>query len=162
MTNENFSITMLTDKTLQEVFNAINNVRNWWSEDFTGHSEKQNDEFGVRFGTVHFSKQKLTEIIPNEKIVWLVTESHLSFLQNKNEWTGTTCMFELSKKDNKTLLTFTHKGLVPQIECYKDCTNGWTQFLQNSLLPYINTGVGNPNVLNTELDEKKRLTDAGH
>lgn len=82
--------------------------------------------------------------MPNEKITWLVTDSQLNFLQDKTEWTGTKNIFEISKQDDKTLLVFTHVGLVPEIECYKDCFSGWTYYLA-SLENLITKGEGQPN-----------------
>jgi hypothetical protein len=151
MTTSDFSLTFLVDQTTNEVFNAIINVRAWWSEDFKGNSEYLNDEFEVRFADMHYSKQKLIKAIFKEKIVWLVTDCYLSFLEDKNEWTGTEICFDISEKDGKTQVHFTHVGLVPESECYADCFKGWNYFLLHSLFNLITTGKGQPHLLNDSI-----------
>ena len=145
MKNKNFTTTLIVDQTPEEVFNVVRNVRGWWSgyysEEFEGNTEKLNDEFSFRAGGgAHYSRQKLIVVIPNKKIVWLVTDSKLDFLEKKDEWTGTKVSFDISTKGNKTELAFTHEGLTPEIECYNSCAPAWSQYLQNKLLPLITKG----------------------
>ena len=142
MSKPDFIATILVDQTPEEVFHAVNNVRGWWSGEIEGNTKTLNDEFSYRSGKFHFSKQKLIEVVPEKKVVWLVTESQLNFVKNKNEWTGTKIYFEISEQDTKTQLRFTHRGLIPGIECFGGCSNAWGKLIQQSLFSLITTGKG--------------------
>lgn len=144
MENQNFNIFFFVDQKPSEVFKALINVRGWWSEELEGSSEKMNDEFIYRHGDIHFSKHKLTEVIPNERVVWLTLDSKLTFVEKQNEWNGTKMIFKISKEEDKTKLDITHFGLVPNLQCYEGCSRGWMYYLKNSLIPLITTAKGNP------------------
>ena len=145
MKQEDYHTSIAVDATAHEAFKSINSVAKWWTENLEGSSEKLNDEFTVRFGDIHFSKQKLVEVIPDKKVVWLVTDSKLNFLKNKHEWTNTKILFEIAENDGKTQINFTHLGLVPEVECYNSCTNAWGQFIKGSLFKLLTEGKGTPN-----------------
>ena len=144
MAAKDFTATISVVKTPKDAFNAINNVRGWWTENLEGGTEKVGDEFTVQFGKVHVSTQKLVEMVPNKKVLWLVTDSNLNFIQDKQEWNNTKISFEIFKKDDKTQVRFTHHGLIPDIECFDACSNAWGDYIKNSLKSLINTGKGKP------------------
>jgi hypothetical protein len=140
-----FTTSLLVDQSPEEVYQAVINVRGWWSgyygEEYEGNTTKLNDEFSFRAGDgAHYSKQKLIAVTPNKNVTWLITESNLSFLEKTDEWTGSRVIFDITKKGNKTELTFTHEGLTPAIECYDSCAPAWQQYIDNKLLPLIQKG----------------------
>ncbi|HEY4327188.1 MAG TPA: SRPBCC domain-containing protein [Mucilaginibacter sp.] len=144
MKNQDLTFSLLVDQSPEEVFNAVNNVRGWWTEGVVGETDQLNDEFSVKFWDVHYSKQKLIEVIPAEKVVWLVTDSKLTFIKDQSEWTGTKIDFEITRVGDKTQLQFTHVGLVPEGECFTDCSSAWNGYVNNSLKDLITTGKGQP------------------
>ena len=161
MQNQNFTTAILVNQTPAEVFKAINNVRGWWSEEIEGSTDKLNDEFNYRFEDLHRCHMKLIEVIPDKKVVWLVMENYFKFTKDKSEWTGTKISFEISEKDNKTQIGFTHLGLVPAYECFDICSNAWTQYIQQSLFNLITTGKGQPNSIgNPRTTDEKKLRSA--
>jgi hypothetical protein len=82
------------------------------------------------------------EVIPNKKVAWLVTDSSLNFVDNKTEWTGTKIIFDISEKNGKTQVRFTHLGLVPAYECFNSCSNAWTDIIRDGLRKLITAGKG--------------------
>jgi hypothetical protein len=139
---KDFTTSIQVDKSPAEVFKAINNARGWWQGEITGKTDKLNDEFTYQVGDVHFSKQKIVELIPDKKIVWLVTESNLSFVSRRDEWTNTTIRFDIRSEAGKTKISFTHHGLVPAFECYGGCSGAWQSLIEKSLFSFITTGTG--------------------
>lgn len=144
LVEQDYRITFTVNATAVEVFKYINSVSLWWTEDLEGSSQKLNDEFTVRFGDIHVSKQKIVELVPGKKVAWLVTDSNLNFIKDKQEWTNTKIVFEILDHGNQRQVRFTHIGLVPEAECYGSCVKGWDQYIKGSLLRLLNTGKGNP------------------
>ena len=159
MNTSDFTTAILVDQTPEVAFNAINNVRGWWSEEIEGSTDKLNDEFSYHYEDVHRCKIKLTEIVPNKKVVWLVLDNYFKFTKDTTEWTGTKVIFDITEKDNKTEIRMTHQGLVPQYECYDICRDSWTNYIQNSLRSLITTGKGKPNGKDKpQTENEKKLT----
>jgi hypothetical protein len=144
MRSTSYMTSFFVDQTPTEVFNAINNVRGWWSERVEGDTDRMGAEFIYEVPGAHRTKQKITEFIPGKKIVWRVLDAHLSFVKDKSEWRGTEMVFEIAAKDDKTEVRFTHKGLVPAFECYNNCSNAWNLLVKGNLCRLIATGETQP------------------
>ena len=144
MKTEGYTISFLVDQTPEEVFDAINNVRGWWSGEIQGDSEKLGAEFTYRVQDVHRSKQKVTEFIRGEKVAWHVLDAYLGFMKDKSEWKGTDIVFEIAEKGDKTEVRFRHVGLVPAYECYDNCSNAWGLLINGNLRKRITTGEAQP------------------
>jgi hypothetical protein len=133
------------DQSPQEVFDAINNVRGWWSGELAGPTDHLGAEFTYRYQDVHRTTQRITELVPGKKVVWRILDSYINFVKDKAEWNGTDVAFEIAKKAAKTELRFTHAGLTPAIECYGKCAGAWGFYINESLRRLITTGKGEPN-----------------
>ncbi|MFB9844836.1 SRPBCC family protein [Mucilaginibacter ginsenosidivorans] len=145
METQDFSTSFTVDQTPAEVFSAVTNVRGWWSERIDGGTAQLNDEFTYQRWDLHKCTMRLTEVVPNKRVVWLVLDNYFSFTKDQSEWVGNTIEFDITEKDGKTQLLFTQHGLVPAYECYDICFNAWTSYIQGSLKDLITTGKGQPN-----------------
>ncbi len=152
MKNKNYTTSFTVDHSPEEVFNAINNVRGWWSENVEGDTDKQNAVFYYHYQDVHRCTFKITELVPGKKVKWRVLLNDFSFIKDKAEWNGTEVVFEISRKADKTEVRFTHAGLVPEYECYDVCEDAWNTYINHSLYDLITKGKGDP----TQKDQKDR------
>lgn len=158
MHDQNFTTAFTVDSTPEEVFAAINNVRGWWSEDIKGRTEKTGDIFNYRYKDMHRSVIKIKASVPGERVVWNVIEHYFAFTEDEAEWKGTDIVFDISRKDGKTEVRFTHVGLVPEFECFDVCADGWTTYINGSLQALIKTGKGRPNVGEPMNESERALT----
>ena len=146
MEKEGFTTFFTVDRSPQEVFNAINNVRGWWSGTIDGEADRVGAEFTYRYKDFHRSKQKVAELVPGKRVVWRVTDADLNSFNRKNEWIGTEIIFDIERKKDTTELRFTHVGLVPAFECYGDCSGAWGALVETNLRNLISTGKNQPDI----------------
>jgi hypothetical protein len=142
LSNQDYTTSFLVDQSPEEVFKSINNVRGWWDGEIQGTTDKVGSVFAYRYGDFHNSRQKVTELIPGQKVAWIVIKGGPKFTKDKTEWKGTRIVFEISDKGNQTEVRFTHQGLVPRLECYDSCTDAWGPLIRDSLRSLIMTGKG--------------------
>ena len=144
MQSQNLTFTFTVDQTPEEAFAAINNVRGWWSGDIDGVTDKLGAEWSYRYKDIHYSKQRITGLVPGKRIAWLVVDSFLSFVDDKTEWNGTGITFDIAANGSQTEVTFRHLGLTPEVQCYDGCSNAWGFIINTSLRNLIVAGKGEP------------------
>jgi uncharacterized protein YndB with AHSA1/START domain len=144
MTDQNFTTIFAVDQTPETVFDAVLDVRGWWSKALTGHSEKPGDVFTYEVPGVHRSTIEVTEVVPHERVVWRVLDAQITLVADQNEWNNTEIRFEIARSADTTELRFVHVGLTPEFECFDACRKGWTFYIDRSLHDLITTGTGQP------------------
>ena len=137
----NFTTSILVDQTPHQAFDAITNVHGWWSAEIQGDAA----EFTYHFKDVHRCAMRLIELIPDKKVVWLVTYNDFNFIEDKTEWIGNKITLDVTPIDGQTQIRFTQEGLTPAYACYEVCSKAWTKYIGESLRNLITTGKGNPN-----------------
>ena len=141
---KDYTLSFAVDQSPAKVFDAINDVRGWWSEEIEGRTDVLGAEFKFHHRDLHHSTHRITELIPGRRVVWHVLDSQINFVRDKTEWKSTDVVFEISKEGDRTELRFTHIGLVPAIECYGNCSGAWGFYINESLRGLITTGKGQP------------------
>lgn len=142
--NQDFHVSFLVDNTPAEVFDAINNVRGWWSKEIEGRTDALG-EFKYHHRDVHRCTIRITELVPGEKVAWHVVDNYFNFVKDEQEWKDTDIVFEIAQKGDETEVRFTHVGLVPAYECYDVCQDAWSTYIKGSLRDLITKGKGHPN-----------------
>ncbi|MFG2586348.1 SRPBCC family protein [Streptomyces malaysiensis] len=154
---EYLTATMTIDRTPEQVFEAITNVRGWWSENLIGHSAALYDEFVFTDDSeyagetarakkgLRFARFEITEVVPGQRMVWHVVDSDNTGLEDRGEWTDTSVIFDITTGAQGTTLHFTHEGLTAaESACFEACSRAWAFFITESLPQLITTGAGRP------------------
>lgn len=144
MSEQNYQCSITANVSAKEAMDKISQVNLWWVANIEGSSKELNDIFTVRFSGDTFVTFKITEYVPDKKVVWYVTDCYLSWLKDKTEWNNTKVDWEISTDNNSTTINMTHIGLTPEVECYDGCVKGWNQYVKDSLLKLLTTGEGLP------------------
>ena len=154
---DHLTATMSVDRTPDEVFAAVTDVRGWWSQNIIGDTAALHDEFvftddssypgeaARRRSGISFCRFQITEVVPGERVVWHVVDSRIDFIDDHDEWTGTDAVFDITPTAGGTTLRFVHEGLTAAgSACFAACSAGWTFYITTSLPQLITTGTGRP------------------
>lgn len=144
MQSQDFSLSLSFDASPEVVYAAILDTRSWWSGQIEGSTDTLGRDFRYRYGQLHDSTQQVRELLPGRRVVWHVTEAHLSFTPDPAEWRGTDIEFELQAEGASTRLHFRHVGLSPRFDCFQACSSGWTALLTKNLRERVASGEAQP------------------
>lgn len=149
MDTPNYTRSFVVQRTPEQVYDAISRIAAWWTINTEGSADRVGDAFTITFSDpdgqlVHRTTQRITEAVPGKRLAWTVTACNMPWLKDKEEWKGTTMVFDIAPEGTGARISFTHVGLTPQVECFEQCDRGWEYFLDESLLKLINTGAGQP------------------
>jgi uncharacterized protein YndB with AHSA1/START domain len=112
--NAIYSVEIDLFKSTEEVFKHLIDLWKWWPEEFVGKELQLNLEFELKTGDDHYFKNKVIEFVPNQKLVWITTESWRR--SDQYDWISTRFIFELTPKSQDTLLRFIYDGVVLENE----------------------------------------------
>src|SRR5262249_21490821 len=124
MKTQDYHNRITTKTSPKETFNKISQVSNWWSKNIEGSFSKVGDVFTSHFKSGDWYKIKIDEMIPDKKIVWNVIGSDQTWHEDREEWTGTKIVWEISPVNPGSEVSMTHIGLIPEAECYDQCKKG--------------------------------------
>jgi len=125
MNSQHYTASFSVAQSPAAVFAAVTNPRGWWSEEIKGPTDRLGAEFNYHYQDIHRARFRITEFVPNTKVVWHVLANEFNFVKDKTEWTGTDVVFEIADRGDGTELRFTHLGLTPTYECYDVCSDAW-------------------------------------
>ena len=135
--------TITVDATPMQAYDAILDVRSWWgATNIVGRTDRLGEDWFYLVPDIHFSKQHTAELVPGERVTWEFTDGRLDFLEETDEWVGTTARFDIATVGDRTRVTFTHEGLAATDECFAVCHDAWRHYITDSLRGRIETGQG--------------------
>ncbi|MCZ4076982.1 SRPBCC domain-containing protein [Rhodococcus sp. H36-A4] len=114
-----------------QAFEAAASPKSWWNEMIVGSAAKVGDTFVFDVPKLHHSKFDVIEANPGHTLTWMVVPS--GGTSDQEEWIGTVVAFEFEPDPAGTRITFTHRGLRPELECHTVCTTAWGYHLRAGL-----------------------------
>lgn len=101
---ENYRNEINVNPSPKSVYQALTKfIPKWWSAHFEGASDKEVSTYTVRFGDSIYKTFGVTQLQPDQKVIWVVKDSVIDIpeLKNKTEWIGTTINWEIEDKTIK-------------------------------------------------------------
>lgn len=105
----------------QRVYDAIatqEGLRGWWTGDSTVEARVGSvAEFGF-YDRKFLFRMRIEELTPGKRVVW-------SCIGDYDEWKGTRLTWDISQKDNATILYFVHGNWRSATRFFASCNSTW-------------------------------------
>jgi uncharacterized protein YndB with AHSA1/START domain len=125
---------------LDRVYSAIatqDGLSDWWTRDGVRGASKEGSEIEFYFGQAEpAAVMEVARLDPDGRVSW-------SCVGGAEEWVGTQLTFELTAKDDETVVLFTHANWRNASDFMAHCSARWAYFLL-SLKSLVETGKGTP------------------
>lgn len=117
----------------------------WWTSSCNPIS-KPGDRITFRFGSTSWVMRANSLVIDNYVELECIEAHHVheGLPSILNEWEVTKLQWQIKQRGDETKIIFVHEGLVPSLDCYDVCRQGWDYFFIDSLKQYLDTGKGSP------------------
>jgi len=113
---------------------TIDGLSGWWTTDTTG-DPGVGGKIAFRFPPGGFDMEVI-ELVPGERVRWRVVDG-------PPEWIGTIIDWRLSRRDDHTIILFSHEGWAEPVDFLYHCSTKWASYLL-SLKALVETGKGSP------------------
>ena len=138
---------IIVSNTPSAVYQALTTDFNkWWTTDCNSISET-GKIITFRFGPTYWV-MRANKLIPDNIVELECIEAHhiLEGLPSSiiDEWEFTKLKWQIHKQNEKTKIVLVHEGLIPSLECYNVCEQGWDYYFVKSLKQYLDSGEGFP------------------
>lgn len=125
---------------LESVYEAVasaEGISAWWTRDGVEGESKVGSTLEFYFGQPDpAAVMEITRLDPAGHVAWTCVDG-------AEEWVGTTFSFDLSHKDDETVVLFTHADWQSPSEFMAHCSARWAYFLF-SLKSLVENGKGTP------------------
>lgn len=120
---------------IEKVYESITTMQglaSWW----TRQTIVNNKTIDFRFGDTDHVQVSVIKLIPNNYIEW-------ECVIGDSEWIRTKFIFNLEKRENETVLRFSHSDWKKETDFFASCNYQWGYYLR-SLKLYCESGKGTP------------------
>lgn len=125
---------------IESVYEAVatpEGISQWWTRDGVRGEASEGSTLQFFFGQPDpAAVMEVTRLDPDGHVSW-------NCVEGADEWVGTTLTFDLTHKDDETVVLFTHADWREPVEFMAHCSARWAYFLL-SLKSLVETGKGTP------------------